>query len=102
MSSLVGYSQSLTRWLLHAWDRHDHRAEEPELHDSKGLTHLRATWWAGDESVLLTPDGHLMVTKRRHKAPAEPPGTSQDAASCALASAAVRREVISLIVRLKR
>jgi hypothetical protein len=26
-------------WLLHARDRHDHPAEEPELHHSRGLTH---------------------------------------------------------------
>jgi hypothetical protein len=32
------YSQSLTRWLLHARDRHDHQTKEPELHHPKGLT----------------------------------------------------------------
>lgn len=32
------YSQSLTGWLLLARDRHGDRAEEPELHHSRGLT----------------------------------------------------------------
>jgi hypothetical protein len=36
------YSQSLTRWLLHARDRHDHQTKEPELHHPKGLTHWRS------------------------------------------------------------
>ena len=38
------YSQSLTRWLLHARDRHDHQTKEPELHHPKGLTPFDRLW----------------------------------------------------------
>jgi len=42
------YSQSLTRWFLHAWDRHDHQIKEPELHHPKGLTpRRRPLRWSG-------------------------------------------------------
>jgi len=33
------YSQSLTRWLFNARDRHNHQTTEPELHHSSKGTH---------------------------------------------------------------
>jgi hypothetical protein len=41
--ALSSDSQSLTRWLLHARVRHDHQAEEPDSHHSKG----RNRAWCG-------------------------------------------------------